>query len=110
MSVEGPKRTQAQAALPTRALADMQSGLILASVVDYAIIAMDLDGLVTFWSEGARRALGWTEAEMLGRPASTFFTMDDRRNGVPQAEMQNALTFGHGNDERWHLRKDGTSF
>ncbi len=110
MSVERSQRTQAQAALPARAIAGDQSALILASVVDYAIIAMDLDGLVTFWSEGARRALGWTEAEMLGRPASTFFTMDDRRNGVPQAEMQNALTLGRGNDERWHLRKDGTSF
>ncbi len=110
MGVEGPKRSQAQADRPARGTTEARTRLILASVVDYAIIAMDLDGLVTLWSEGARRVLGWTEAEMLGRPASTFFTMDDRRNGVPQAEMQNALTHGRGDDERWHLRKDGTSF
>ena len=83
---------------------------ILESAVDYAIIAMDLDGLVTEWNEGARRTLGWTAEEMLGRPASMFFTMADRREGVPQAEMQAALQNGCGNDERWHLRKDGTSF
>ena len=83
---------------------------ILDSAVDYAIIAMDLDGLVTLWNEGARRTLGWSEAEMLGHPASTFFTMDDRRDGVPQEKMRNALTLGRGNDERWHLRKDGTAF
>ena len=83
---------------------------ILDSAVDYAIIAMDLDGLVTSWNEGAHRILGWTESEMLGHPASTFFTMDDRREGVPQTEMQSALKLGRGNDERWHLRKDRTSF
>ncbi len=111
MSDEGFKSAQASTAVAGKGpIADAQTALILASVVDYAIIAMDLDGLVTFWSEGARCALGWTEAEMLGRPASTFFTMDDRRNGVPQAEMQSALKLGRGNDERWHLHKDGTSF
>ena len=110
MGVEPSLRSQAPASPSAAGTTDLQAGLILASAVDYAIIAMDLDGLVTFWSEGAYRVLGWTEAEMLGRPASTFFTMDDRRNGVPQAEMQNALALGRGNDERWHLRKDGTSF
>ena len=78
--------------------------------MDYAIIAMDLDGLVIEWNEGARLTLGWSAEEMLGKPASTFFTMEDRRAGIPQAEMQAALTQGRGSDERWHLRKDGSSF
>ncbi len=44
--------------------------MILDSAVEYAVIALDLDGLVLEWNEGARRILGWTEAEMLGaRPA-----------------------------------------
>ena len=83
---------------------------ILGSAVDYAIIAMDLDGLVIEWNEGARLTLGWSAEEMLGKPASTFFTMEDRRTGIPQAEMKAALTQGRGSDERWHLRKDGSSF
>ena len=83
---------------------------LLDSATDYAIIAMDLDGLVTSWNEGARRILGWTEEEMIGQPASVFFTLEDRQKGTQLAEMQSALDQGRGNDERWHQKKDGTCF
>ncbi len=83
---------------------------LLASAVDYAIISMDLDGLVTSWNTGAEKILGWAEAEMHGQPAARFFTEQDRRAGVPQAEMTAALDKGRGSDERWHLRRDGTTF
>ncbi len=83
---------------------------ILDSAVDYAIVALDLDGLVTEWNEGARRLLGWTKGEMLGRPAALFFTEEDRQAGVPQAEISAALLEGRGIDERWHQRKDGSRF
>ena len=83
---------------------------LLETTTDYAIISMDLDGLVTSWSEGAHAILGWTAEEMTGRPASIFFTQEDRVRGVPQAEMEAALAHGRGNDERWHLKRDGTRF
>jgi PAS domain S-box-containing protein len=83
---------------------------LLDSATDYAIIAMDLDGLVTSWNEGAHRILGWTEEEMIGQPASVFFTLEDRQKGTQHAEMQSALDQGRGNDERWHQKKDGTCF
>jgi len=84
--------------------------LLLDSAVDYAIVATDLDGLVTLWNEGARRTLGWTEAEMLGQSAAAFFTPEDIQAGVPQAEMRSALRHGRSTDERWHQRKDGSRF
>ena len=83
---------------------------ILDSATDYGIISMDLDGLVTSWNEGAHRILGWTEAEIIGLPASVFFTLEDRRKGAPQGEMETSLRHGRGNDERWHQRKDGSQF
>jgi PAS domain S-box-containing protein len=83
---------------------------IVQSAIDYAIISMDLDGLVTSWNEGARRVLGWEAGEMIGRPATSFFTQEDRDLGIPQKEMAAAFQTGHGNDERWHLRKDDTVF
>ncbi len=89
---------------------DQRHRMILNSAVDYAVMALDLDGLVTEWSEGAHRILGWTAAEMLGRPAAMIFTAEDQQAGVPQAEMNAALREGHGTDERWHQRKDGTRF
>lgn len=83
---------------------------ILHSAIDYAIISLDLDGLVTSWNEGARLIMGWSEEEMTGKPAMMFFTEEDNRSGIPQKEMASSLEKGRGNDERWHLRKDGSRF
>jgi len=83
---------------------------ILDSATDFAIIATDLDGIVTRWNHGAENILGWSEQEMLGRSLSPFFTPEDRAVGRPQIEMQCALDTGRGNDERWHLRADGSRF
>ncbi len=41
-----------------------------------AIVAVDLDGLITAWSPSAEHVLGWREAEVLGRPA-TILRPDD---------------------------------
>ncbi len=97
---------------PLAAISDRERFLeaVLSSAIDYGIIAIDPIGLVTAWNEGARRILGWTEAEMLGHPASVFFTEEDCREGIPQREMIAALDEGRGTDERWHLRKDGSRF
>jgi PAS domain S-box-containing protein len=84
--------------------------LILNSATDYAIISMDLTGLVTSWNEGAKRIFGWTEEEMCGRRCDDFFTPEDRVKEVPEIEMGAALRDGRGSDERYHLRKDGSRF
>ncbi|AGS26609.1 sensor histidine kinase protein (plasmid) [Rhizobium etli] len=83
---------------------------ILQSAVEYAIISVDLHSRITSWNEGARRILGWDEAEIVGQPLALIFTEEDREAGVPQREMTAALTDGHGDDERWHIRKDGSLF
>ncbi len=83
---------------------------ILDSAMDFAIVATDLDGLVTRWNDGARRVLGWSEDEMLGQPVDRFFTPEDVATGRVATEMRNALDTGRGNDERWHQRKGGERF
>lgn len=35
---------------------------------DAAVIATDLDGVITHWSAGAQRLYGWTGEEAIGRP------------------------------------------
>jgi PAS domain S-box-containing protein len=99
-----------QAALRTVREGDARHRQILDSAIDYAIITIDLDGLVTSWNAGAERILGWSEAEMCGRPARAFFTQEDDRAGIAEREMRAAREHGRGNDERWHRRKDGTLF
>ncbi|WP_245930887.1 PAS domain-containing hybrid sensor histidine kinase/response regulator [Methylobacterium radiodurans] len=80
------------------------------SALDFAMVVMASDGTVTDWNGGAERVMGWTAAEMLGRSAAEFFTLEDRADGRPAIEMAEALRVGRVPDERWHLRKDGRRF
>jgi PAS domain S-box-containing protein len=89
---------------------DTSGDLILESATGYAILTTDLDGCVTAWNEGARLLLGWEESEALGRDARMIFTPEDRLVGAPEQEMEGALTKGRAEDERWHIRKDGSRF
>ena len=84
--------------------------LVLESATDFAIVTMDLDGHLTGWNTGARNILGWDEAEALGRDARMLWTPEDRAAEVPEAEMRAAREQGRADDERWHLRRDGSRF
>ncbi len=84
--------------------------LLAENVVDYAIFIVDAEGLVQTWGHGAARLLGYSEGEILGRTADVFFTPEDVLDDVPRREMQEAIDTGRGEDDRWHVRKDGTRF
>ncbi len=43
-----------------------RDALLLASVRD-SVVVTDLNGIVTYWNEGATRLFGWTALEMVGR-------------------------------------------
>ncbi len=77
---------------------------------DYAIFMVDAEGLVTTWNEGAERVFGYQEGEIVGEDGSVLFTPEDRRSGRPEREMETARTEGRAEDERWHMRKDGSRF
>jgi PAS domain S-box-containing protein len=77
---------------------------------DYAIFMVDPDGIVTNWNIGAQHILGYTEAEIVGKDASKFFTTEDRARGVPSKELATAATLGRAEDERWHMRRNGARF
>jgi PAS domain S-box-containing protein len=77
---------------------------------DYAIFMTNPEGLVTNWNHGAQHILGYTEAEIVGKDASRFFTAEDRAKNVPQKELTTAAVEGRAEDERWHVRRDGSRF
>ncbi|HEY9633887.1 MAG TPA: response regulator [Coleofasciculaceae cyanobacterium] len=84
--------------------------LLWENVKDYAILFIDTQGRVTGWSLGAERILGYQEAEILTKSASIIFTPEDIEQGIDQQELETAVTEGRAEDERWHIRKDGTRF
>src|SRR4051794_18400475 len=84
--------------------------LLAENVKDYAIFVVDENRHILSWSKGAERLLGFTEGEIVGRRCDCFFTPEDVERGVPQGELEQALATGRGEDDRWHIRKDGSRF
>ena len=84
--------------------------LVINSVEDYAITTTDVTGIINGWNPGAKKMFGYAESEIIGQPCDILFTPEDRENGVPAMEMQTAMKNGSAEDERFHLRRDGTRF
>lgn len=77
---------------------------------DYAIFMTDAAGIVTNWNVGAQHILGYTEEEIVGKDAAKLFTLEDRGKLIPEKELETAALAGRAEDERWHLRRDGSRF
>ncbi|MFP5394454.1 MAG: PAS domain-containing protein, partial [Gammaproteobacteria bacterium] len=84
--------------------------LLVESAKDYAIVGMDTTGRITSWNVGAERIIGFSESEVIGQPVGIFFTPEDRAARTPEQELGEARAKGRAEDERWHLRKDGSRF
>src|SRR5215218_5561523 len=80
------------------------------SVSDHAFVSLDANGVVVRWSGAAERLMGWQAQEVLGRPASVFYTPEDVAEGIPEWEQAEASQRGHLIEERWHVRHDGSRF
>jgi len=83
---------------------------LVASVKDYAIFMLDLQGRVSTWNEGAERIKGYRADEIVGEHFSRFYTREDIERGKPDFELKMAASEGQFEDEGWRLRKDGTRF
>jgi PAS domain S-box-containing protein len=84
--------------------------LLVETVEEYAIFAMDPEGGIIHWNAGAARITGYDEQEVLGKPLLIIFTPEDLNAGVPWQELERAAKTGRAEDERWQVRKDGTRF
>ena len=87
-----------------------QYRLLMENVKDYAIFLLDNQGRVVTWNTGAERILGYKEAEIVGQPFARIFTPEDVEQDQPELELRVAADKGRVEDERWHVRKDGTRF
>ena len=70
-----------------------------------AIVARDLDGMITLWNPSAEKILGWKAEEVLGTP--TTIAPDDIRPEVlaMRGQAQEGLMFAL--EETRRMRKDG---
>jgi PAS domain S-box-containing protein len=84
--------------------------LLVAGVVDYAIITLDVTCPVTSWNPGAERIKGWTAQEIMGRSFETFYQQEEIDAGKCAMELRECARTGSFEDEGWRLRADGTRF
>jgi PAS domain S-box-containing protein len=87
-----------------------QYRLLMENVKDYGIFLLDTEGRVVTWNAGAERILGYKEGEIVGQPFARIFTPEDVEQDQPELELRVAADKGRVEDERWHVRKDGTRF
>jgi PAS domain S-box-containing protein len=84
--------------------------LLVDSVQDYAIFALDTTGHILSWNAGAQRLKGYRPAEIIGRHFSVFYPADALATDKPGRELEVATAEGRVEDEGWRIRKDGSRF
>lgn len=84
--------------------------LMVDSIRDYAIFALDPHGCVASWNKGAERVKGWREEEVLGRYYGMFHTEEDQRSGKPEYELRMAREKGRFEEEGPRVRSDGSLY
>ena len=105
----GPATTRAATSLIAAGSLELYR-LLVASVRDYAIFALDSTGHIVSWNEGAQRLKGYAPHEIIGRHFSTFYPQADVDAGKPAWELEIATREGKYEEEGWRVRKDGTLF
>ena len=84
--------------------------LLVSGVRDYAIFALDPQGHILTWNEGAEHIKRYRPEEIIGKHFSIFYPPDDIARGKPEFELKVAVAEGRMEDEGWRVRKDGTRF
>jgi PAS domain S-box-containing protein len=78
--------------------------------VDAAVVATDLDGIVTQWNGGATRMLGWTAEDALGKRAEELEGWGPRAAATLPA-VRERVARGQNHDVELRLtRRDGSRF
>ncbi len=84
--------------------------LLLEQSPSYAVILIDPRGKIVGINPGAEKILGFSGDQALGTSISEIFTPEDRALGLDVLERRIADSKLTSEDDRWHLRSDGSRF
>ncbi len=84
--------------------------LVLDSLQDYSIFTLDTEFVINSWNSGAKNIFGYETEEIIGESFDIIFTDEDLKNKIPANEIELSLKEGRATDNRWHIRKDKTTF
>lgn len=83
---------------------------IIDSLQDYSILTLDNDYKINSWSSGSTKIFGYETEEVIGEHFELIFTEEDKKNGIPQKEIEKSIQEGRATDNRWHIAKDKSTF
>lgn len=83
---------------------------MIAEIMDYAIILLDIDGTILSWNAGAQKIKGYKEAEIIGQNFRLFYMPEDRQSGLPEQLIDIAKKEGRARHIGRRVRKDGSIF
>jgi len=83
---------------------------IIDSLQDYCILTLDNDYKINSWSSGSTKIFGYETEEVIGEHFDLIFTEEDKKNGIPQKEIEKSIQDGRATDNRWHVAKDKSLF
>jgi PAS domain S-box-containing protein len=89
---------------------DQLFSVLVQGVVDYAIVLLNPEGIVTTWNAGAQQINGYAANDIIGRHFSIFYTPEDRAAGAPGRTLGAAAREGRFEGAGWRVRRDGTRF
>jgi PAS domain S-box-containing protein len=100
---------QAQAA-QAQATDEQRGRLLVEALTDHAIFMLDLRGRIASWSPAAELMTGFAALDVVGRPSSCLYPVEDVEAGKHGAVLHVAALHGKIQDDGWRLRKDGSRF
>jgi len=83
---------------------------LVQNVRDYAIFIVDPSGIITEWTEGAERVMGYRAQEAIGQHVSLLYSKEDVANGEAWRELAEASRRGRAEREVWRMRRGGGRF
>jgi PAS domain S-box-containing protein len=83
---------------------------MIEEIQDYAIIVLDVNGIIRNWNRGAEKIKQYSEQEVIGKHFSLFYLPEDIEQNLPQRLLNEAKDTGRAAHEGWRKRKDGTKF
>jgi PAS domain S-box-containing protein len=84
--------------------------LLVQSVKDYGIFALDPQGNIISWNTGAENITGYKAEEIIGQHFARLCLPEDTESGKLERELQEATATGRYEEEGWRVRKDGSRF
>jgi PAS domain S-box-containing protein len=82
----------------------------LRTSTEHAVMVLSPAGIVVAWLGACERVFGYAENEAVGMDFGVLFTPEDRGLGLDRQEIAQAANSGRSEDDRWHVRKDGSLF